>query len=173
MGLTSQAAAILEAQRLETADLPRPGGAPQPVAYGHDGAYGAVMFLAVSRAGEWMCLVTLLERTRDAWEDVTIVHKPWWDPQEAFSPDDLIATGGHSRFSGDMCAEVVVIPGQAASDVSVKPVGLPETEAPLAQGPWRHFVYVRCSDQPGAPVPLVAERAGAHETVVFEISETS
>lgn len=129
------------------------------------------MFLAVSRAGEWMCLLALLERGDDTWEDLTIVHKPWWDPQEAFAQDHLIVTGGHSRFSGDLCAEVVVIPGQAASETSVKPLGSVEREEPLAQGPWRHFVYVRCSDEPGRPVTLVAERAGAQETVVFEMPD--
>jgi hypothetical protein len=134
MGLTSQAAAILEAQRLETpAELPGRGGAPQPVAYDDHGTYGAVMFLSVSSAGEWMCLVSLLERGHDAWEELTIVHKPWWDPHETFAEDELIATGGHSRFSGDRCVEVVVIPGPAASETSVIPAGSVELEGPSAR----------------------------------------
>jgi hypothetical protein len=164
----SQAAAILEARRLETTELPNPGGVPQPVAHDQRGAYGAVVFLAVSRAGDWMCLLVVLERGERGWEDLTIVHKPWWDPHRTFAQDDLIATGGHSRFSGDLCAEVVLIPGQAASETSVQPLGSVEHQ-PLAQGRWRHFVYVGCSDEPGGPVTLVAERAGVQETVVFEM----
>jgi hypothetical protein len=171
MGLASQAAAILDARRLDTAALPNPGGGPQPVAYDRRGSDGAVMFLAVSRAGDWMCLLVLLERGDEAWKEVTIVHKPWWDPQEAFAEDDLILTGGHSRFSSHLCAEVVVIPGQAAPETSVTPVGSVVPEEPPAQGPWRHFVYVRCSDEPGTPVTLVAERAGAQERVVFKIPD--
>ncbi|MEA2131077.1 MAG: hypothetical protein QOJ85_3968 [Solirubrobacteraceae bacterium] len=171
MGLISQAAAILDAGRLDTAALPGPGRDPQPVAYDRRGAEGAVMFLAVSRAGEWMCLLVLLERDNDAWEELSIVHKPWWGPQEAFSQEDLILTGGHSRFSSDLCAEVVAIPGQAASETSVRPWDSAAPAEPLAQGPWRHFVYVGCLDEPGKPVTLVAERAGAQETVVFEIPD--
>ena len=173
MGLTSQAVAILEAQRIATTELPGPGGAPQPVAFSEHGAYGAVMFLVVSSAGEWMCLLAVLERGEDAWEDLTVVHKPWWDPHDALAEDELIATGGHSRFHGDVCAEVVVIPGQAASETSVKRAEAVEPEEILAQGPWRHFIYVGCPDEPGAPVTLMAERAGAHHTVVFEILDVS
>jgi hypothetical protein len=173
MGLTSQAAAILEAQRLGSNELPDPGGAPQPVAFCQHGAYGAVMFLAISSAGEWMCLLSILERHEAAWEDFTVVHKPWWDPHEAFAEDELIVTGGHSRFHGDLCAEVVVIPGQAASETSVKRAETVEPVETLALGPWRHFIYVGCLDEPGAPVTLVAQRAGAHETVVFEILDAS
>jgi hypothetical protein len=168
MGLTSQAAAVLAAQRVETSALPAPGGVPQPVAFDQDGTYGSVLFLAVSSTGEWMCLLAILEHGDGGWEDLSIVHKPWWDPQGAFAGDELIATGGHSRFSDDLGAEVVVIPGQAATDTSVTSVGPAGRQRPLAQGLWRHFVYVGCSDEPGMPVTLTAERAGAQETVVFE-----
>ncbi|MGI9099201.1 MAG: hypothetical protein ACR2H2_12070 [Solirubrobacteraceae bacterium] len=122
----------------------------------------------MSDADDWMCLLVVLERGEDGWEDLTIVHKPWWDPQEALAEDELIATGGHSRFSGHVCPEIVAIPGQAATETPVTRLESVKRESAPAQGPWGHFVYVACLDEPGSLVTLVAERAGAHQTVVFE-----
>lgn len=116
-----------------------------------------------------MCLLVVLERDGDSWDEVSIVHKPWWDPRAAFTTGELIAVGGHSRFSGNACPEIVVIPGQAAADTRVRRLEPDAAHEPLVQGPWGHFVYVGCVDEPGAPVSLVAERDGAQETVKVEL----
>jgi hypothetical protein len=116
-----------------------------------------------------MCLLVVLERDADSWDEISIVHKPWWDPREAFTDDHLMAVGGHSRFSGHACPEIVVIPGQAAADTRVRRLESDEVQEPLVEGLWGHFVYVGCLDEPGAPVSLLAERDGAQETVTVKM----
>jgi hypothetical protein len=127
------------------------------------------MFLKAPRAGEWMCLLVVMERDGDSWQEISIVHKPWWDPSAAFTTDELIAVGGHSRFGGRACPEIVVIPGQAAANARVRRLESDDVQDPLGQGLWGHFVYVGCLDEPGAPVSLVAERDGAQETVTIKM----
>jgi hypothetical protein len=165
VGLIAQATAILDGRcRLETSVLSTSVESPQAVAYGRRGDCGAVMFLKESRAGEWICLLIILVCNRRSWEELSVVHKPWWNPQEPFAENELFAIGGHSRFSSDVCPEVVVIPGQAAPQTRVRRLDAVPAE-PVITGPWGHFVYVGCLDEPGAPVSLEAERAGERETI--------
>jgi hypothetical protein len=131
------------------------------------------MFLTMSAAREWICLLVVMARDGDTWEDFTIVHKPWWNPENALAEDELIAIGGHSRFGGQACPEVVLIPGQAAPQTRVTRLEPVQREEDLVQGPWGHFVCVACIDEPGAPVSLGARRAGAHQTVVVQALDAS
>jgi hypothetical protein len=168
VGLIAQAKTILDERRgLETSDLSMPVESPQAVAYGHRGDCGAVMFLTASKAGEWICLVIVLVREGRSWEDLSVVHKPWWDPQEPFAEGEMFAIGGHSRFSSNVCPEVVVVPGQAAAETQVRCLASIPPE-PVVTGPWGHFVYVGCLDEPGVPVSLEAERAGERETITIK-----
>ena len=84
-----------------------------------DGDRGAVLFLLRTRAGEWMAIVALLERAADGWDEIALVHKPWWDPADPFEDDELMRTGGHSRFVTGPGPEVVLIAGQAAAGASI------------------------------------------------------
>jgi hypothetical protein len=168
MGLTEDANAVLEAGRLGPAEPPVAGRSPQPVAFARHATYGAVMFLTVTRGGDTICIVPVMERGADAWEDLTVVQKPWWGPEEAFAKDELLATGGHSRFASGRDFEIVVIPGQAAPDTTVARVDSGQPEAVVVHGPWGHFVYVGSTSRDGDPVTLVAEREGIRQTEVFE-----
>ncbi len=126
------------------------------------------MFLLRRTTGDWMAIIALLERRNAAWDEVALVHKPWWDPTEAFEDNELMLTGGHSRFGTGSIGEVVLIPGQAAPDTSVVyGDGHPVDEVEV-HPPWRHFIYLGELDRIDETVTLTARRDRVEQTDVFE-----
>ncbi len=119
MGLLADAAEVLDAGGLEATAIGVLGRAPQAVAFARRADRGAVLFPLRRTTGDWMAIVALLERQGTSWKEVTLVHKPWWDPAEAFDDRELMLTGGHSRFWTGAASEGVLIPGQAAPETSV------------------------------------------------------
>jgi hypothetical protein len=163
MGVIAKAGDVLLAGRLP-ADSSRPGGDPHPVAFLQHGDLGAVLFVRRIGAGEWMAIVALLRRSADAWDEIALVHKPWWDPADPFEDDELMATGGHSRFVAGPGPEVAVIAGQAAAGASITGPGGEIVVHP----PSRHFIYLAEIAHPDEPMTLTARRAGVEQTSVFE-----
>lgn len=129
---------------------------PQPVAFGIEGARGAVLFLHRIRADEWMALVGLLERVGETWDEIALVHKPWWDPAGAFDEGELMLTGGHSRFTHGSESHVVLVAGQAAARTSLGGAGGEVVVHP----PWGHFIYLAEIARADEPVTLTARRDG-------------
>jgi hypothetical protein len=126
------------------------------------------MFLLQRTTGDWMAIIVLLERQDASWYEVTLVHKPWWDPAEGFADDELMLTGGHSRFAVGSASEIILIPGQAAPDTSIARVDVHPSDEIELHAPWGHFIYLGRLDSFEQPVTLVANRAGRKETAVFE-----
>lgn len=162
MGLTDDAATILDEGR-----LPSDGPQPRPVAFMRGEGYGAVMFLTAGRV-ETTCIVCLVERGVHGWQELTVVQKPWWDPSEEFAAQALLATGGHSRFTGSVGTEIVVIPGQAAPDTTVARIDRRQSQPIAVHPPRGHFVYAGTLERDGDPVTLVAERGRVRQTATFE-----
>jgi len=167
MGLLADAAAVLDAGGIGIATIARCGRDPQAVAFARRSDCGAVMFLLRRTTGDWMAIVALLERRNAVWEEVALVHKPWWDPTEAFEDDELMLTGGHSRFGTGSIGEVVLVPGQAAPDTSVVS-GDGHPDEVEVHPPWRHFIYLGELDRIDETVTLTARRDGVEQTDVFE-----
>jgi hypothetical protein len=166
MGLLESARAVLDAGVLEpAADF---GREPQAVAFARQADRGAVMFLLRRATGDWMAIIALLERRDGAWYEVTLVHKPWWDPAEAFADDELMATGGHSRFATGSAPEIVLIPGQAAPDTSIERADVSSDDEINVHPPWGHFIYLGERDRSDQTVKLTARRAGREQTAAFE-----
>ncbi|MDP2711130.1 MAG: hypothetical protein Q8O56_07915 [Solirubrobacteraceae bacterium] len=115
-----------------------------------------------------MAIIAVLKRRDAYWDEVTLVHKPWWNPAEPFVDDELILTGGHSRFATESTAEIVLIPGQAAPDTSVARLDRQSTDAIKVHPPWGHFVYLGEISGIHQTVTLAARRAGIEQTVAFE-----
>jgi hypothetical protein len=114
-----------------------------------------------------MCIMLVMQRGADGWDELTVVHKPWWPPKTPFAEDELLATGGHSRFSNEPGLEVVVVPGQAAPDTTVARIDTAQEEDIVLHGPLGHFVYLGSGARPDDPVTLAAHRGKARETEVF------
>lgn len=165
MGVIATAGDVLRAGRLPE---PTPGArgerGPRPVAFMHRGSRGAVLFVCRTAPGEWMAIVALLERAGDAWDEIAIVHKPWWDPADPFEDDELLVTGGHSRFAAGPGPDVALVAGQAAAHTSVAGASGDIVVHP----PSGHFIYLAEISNHDEPVILTARRAGVEETSVFE-----
>jgi len=163
MGVIATAAGVLRGDRLPS-DWPTPNRDPRPAAFMRLGDRGAVPFVHRIGVDEWIAIVALLERTADAWDETALVHKPWGDPEDPFETDELMRTGGHSRFVTGPSPEVVLIAGQAAPDASITG----RHGNIVVHPPTGHFIYVAEMARPGQPVTLTARRAGSEETSVFE-----
>lgn len=166
MGLLERARAVLDAGLHEAAAVF--GREPQAVAVARQADRGAVMFLLRRTSDGWMAIIALLERRDGSWYEVTLVHKPWWDPAEAFADDELMVTGGHSRFATGSASEIVLIPGQAASDTSIVPADVYSDGEINVHPPWGHFIYLGERDRSDQTVKLTARRAGREQTAAFE-----
>jgi hypothetical protein len=165
MGVIATAGDVLRAGRLpEAAPSARDDEGPQPVAFMRTGNRGAVLFVRRTAPGEWMAIVALLERAADAWDEIAIMHKPWWDPAEPFEEDELIVTAGHSRFAAGPGPDVALVAGQAAAQTSIAGAGGDVAVHP----PSGHFIYLAEIANHDEPVILTARRAGVEETSVFE-----
>ena len=161
MSVVATAAEVLRSGRLPKTSA---ASGPQPVAFMREGDLGAVLFLLGTRAGEWMAIVALLRRAGDGWDEITLVHKPWWDPADPFDDDELMLTGGHSRFVTGPGPEVVLIAGQAAAGACISGVDGDVVVHP----PAGHFIYVAAMARHSQPVTLTARRGGSEQTSVFE-----
>ena len=161
MSVFATAVEVLQAGRLPKTSA---ASGPQPVAFMRDGELGAVLFLLGTRAGEWMAIVALLQRAGDGWDEIALVHKPWWDPADPFADDELMLTGGHSRFVAGPGPEVVAIAGQAAVGACISGVDGDVVVHP----PAGHFIYVAEMARHSQPVTLTARRAGLEQTSVFD-----
>jgi hypothetical protein len=165
MGLIATAGDVLRAGRLPDATPEsRDERGPQPVAFMRSRNRGAVLFVHRMAAGEWMAIVALLERAGDAWDEIAIVHKPWWDPADPFEDGELIVTGGHSRFAVGSGPDVALVAGQAAAQTTVAGA----SGEIVVHPPARHFIYLAEIANHDEPVILTARRAGVEETSVFE-----
>ena len=165
MGLLERARAVLDGGLHEAAAVF--GREPQAVAVARQADRGAVMFLLRRTTGDWMGIIALLERRDGSWYEATLVHKPWSDPAEAFADDELMVTGGHSRFATGSASEIVLIPGQAAPDTSIAPADVYSDEINV-HPTWGHFIYLGERDRSDQTVKLTARRAGSEQTAAFE-----
>jgi len=165
MGLSAIAAEVLQVGHLPMVPPSAAGERdPRPVAFASIGERGAVLFVHRIRPDEWMAIVALLARVDEQWDEVALLHKPWWDPLDAFEDDELMLTGGHSRFQTGRGPAVALIAGQAAPDTSI--VG--RDGEIVAHSPFGHFIYVAEIQHPDEPVTLIARRAAVEQTSVFE-----
>jgi hypothetical protein len=165
MGLLHDAIEVLDAGAVAVPATVVLSRDPQPVAFARRGDHGTVMFLLQRTTGDVMAIIALLERRDGTWDEVALVHKPWWDPAEAFENDDLMLTGGHSRFVTDGDANLVLVPGQAAPGTSVARA---DGDDIAVHSPWGHFVYLGELAAAGERVTLTARRPGVEQTAVFE-----
>lgn len=165
MRLIATAGAVLRAASLPlTSQIDAARRDPQPVAFMRRDALGAVLFNHRIGSDRWMAIMALLERVGETWDEIALVHKPWWDPAGAFDEGELMLTGGHSRFTYGSESHVVLVAGQAAARTSL---GGADGEI-VVHPPWGHFIYLAEIVRPDEPVTLTARRDGVEQTAVFE-----
>jgi hypothetical protein len=168
MGLLAEAAAILGARRLGADSMTSTSRGPQAVALHRRPDRGAVLFLLRRTTSDWLAIIALLERRDSSWDEVALVHKPWWDPADTLEDGELMLIGGQSRFATGASGGVVLIPGQAAPDVSVARTD-GRHGAAIHVHPCRgHLIYLGALDHVDETVTLTARRAGIEQAADFE-----
>lgn len=168
MGLLADAAAILTAGDLDAASTAATRREPHAVAFDRRADRGVVLFLLRRTTGDWMAIIALLERTDSSWDEVALVHRPWWDPDETAEDGELMLAGGQSRFATGTGGAVVLIAGQAAPGASVARDDGRRRAALDIHPPRGHFIYLGELDHFDETVSLTASRAGIEQTAVFE-----